>query len=100
RGSVNDLIVGYGIVESENILTKSFQRDGQVSDVLVEVGDQFKKGDPLLNFGASPAAVVAYEQAKTTLRLAQGTRDRRHGRCKLEQQGGDQLGMDEQAVSD
>jgi membrane fusion protein (multidrug efflux system) len=100
RGSVNDLIIGYGIVESENILTRSFQRDGQVSDVLVEVGDQFKKGDPLLNFGASPAAVVAYEQAKTALRLAQGTRDRTKRMFDLKLATRDQLETAEKGVSD
>ncbi len=73
RGSIPEIVVGYGVVESENTLTRSFQRDGQVSNIMVEVGDQFKKGDSLLDFGASPAAVVAYEQAKTALRLAQGT---------------------------
>jgi RND family efflux transporter MFP subunit len=73
RGSIPDTLVGYGTVDSENTLTRSFQRDGQIANIMVEVGDQFKKGDPLLEFGAAPAAVVAYEQAKTTLRLAQGT---------------------------
>jgi hypothetical protein len=62
--------------------------------------DQFKKGDPLLNFGASPAAVVAYEQAKTTLRLAQGTRDRTMQMVKLKLATADQLDMAEKAVSD
>ncbi|HWO32021.1 MAG TPA: hypothetical protein VNO32_24760, partial [Candidatus Acidoferrum sp.] len=61
HGAIPELVIGYGVVESDNTLTRSFQRDGQVADLLVEVGDQFKKGDPLLNFGASPAAVVAYE---------------------------------------
>src|SRR3979411_1500127 len=60
RGAIPDLVVGHGVVESDNTVTRSFQHDCQVSDILVEVGDQFKKGDPLLNFGASPAAVVAY----------------------------------------
>jgi membrane fusion protein (multidrug efflux system) len=100
RGAIPDLVVGHGVVESDNTLTRSFQRDGQVSDLMVEVGDQFKKGDPLLNFGASPAAVVAYEQAKTTLRLAQGTRDRTMQMVKLKLATADQLDMAEKAVSD
>ena len=73
RGSISDTLTGYGIVESENTLTRSFQRDGLIAEIMVEVGDQFKKGDPLLEFGAAPAALVAYEQATTALRLAQGT---------------------------
>jgi RND family efflux transporter MFP subunit len=100
RGSIPDLIVGYGILESDNTLTRSFQRDGQVSDIMVEVGDQFKKGDALLNFGASPAAVVAYEQAKTALRLAQGTRDRAKRMLDLKLATRDQLETAEKAVSD
>jgi hypothetical protein len=39
---------------------------------MVEVGDPFEKGDHLLTFGAAPAAVVAYQQAKTALTVAQG----------------------------
>jgi len=82
RGTIPDVVMGYGLVESDNTLTRSFQRDGQVADVMVEVGDQFKKGDPLLNFGPAPAAVVAYEQSKTALRLAQGSLDRGIARRK------------------
>jgi membrane fusion protein (multidrug efflux system) len=100
RGAIPDLVVAHGVVESDNTLTRSFQRDGQVSDIMVEVGDQFKKGDPLLNFGASPAAVVAYEQAKTALRLAQGTRDRTKQMLNLKLATTDQLETAEKAVSD
>jgi hypothetical protein len=39
--------------------TESLQRDGQVSDIFVEVGDQFKMGAPHLDLGASTAVVVA-----------------------------------------
>src|ERR1700730_10490038 len=69
RGSIPDMVYGYGIAapSSGSTLTANFQRDGRVSDIMVQVGDQFKMGDTLLAFGASPAAVVAYEQAKTAL---------------------------------
>jgi RND family efflux transporter MFP subunit len=100
KGSILDLIPGYGIVESDNTLTRSFQRDGQVSDLMVEVGDQFKKGDPLLNFGASPAALVAYEQAKTSLRLAEGTRDRTKRLLDLKLVTRDQFETAEKTASD
>jgi RND family efflux transporter MFP subunit len=100
RGSIPDIIVGYGIVESENTLTRSFQRDGQVSNIMVEVGEQFKKGDPLLDFGASPAAVVAYEQAKTALTLAQGTAARTRQLFNLKLATQDQLETAEKAASD
>src|ERR1700704_7085308 len=100
QGTISDIVVGHGIVESDNTLTRSFQRDGQVSDILVEVGDQFKKGDPLLNFGAAPAALVAYEQAKTALTLAQGTRDRAKRMFGLKLITSDQLDTAEKALSD
>src|ERR1700692_4174187 len=67
RGSLPETLVGHGVAESENTVTRSFQRDGQITNIRVEVGDQFKKGDPLLDVGAAPAAVIAYEQAKTAL---------------------------------
>ena len=100
RGFLPDTVTAYGIVESENTLTRSFQRDGQVSNIMVEVGDQFKKGEPLLEFGASPAALVAYEQAKTTLRLAQGSLARAQQMLKLKLITLDQVETAEKAVSD
>lgn len=100
RGSISDTLVAYGVVESDNVLTRSFQRDGLIANIMVEVGDQFKKGDPLLEFGAAPAALVAYEQAKTALRLAQGTlaRTKQLFAQKLTTQ--DQVEMAEKAASD
>jgi RND family efflux transporter MFP subunit len=100
RGSIPNTLVGYGVVESENTLTRSFQRDGQISNIMVEVGDQFKKGDPLLDFGAAPAAVIAYEQAKTALRLAQGTVARVKQLLDLRLANQDQLETAEKAASD
>jgi RND family efflux transporter MFP subunit len=100
RGSIPNTLVGYGVVESENTLTRSFQRDGQISNIMVEVGDQFKKGDPLLDFGAAPAAVIAYEQAKTALRLAQGTVARTKQLLDLKLATQDQLETAEKAASD
>jgi RND family efflux transporter MFP subunit len=100
RGSVPDIVTAYGIVESENTLTRSFQRDGQVSNIMVEVGDQFKKGEPLLDFGASPAAVIAYEQAKTALRLAEASLARAEQMLKLKLITRDQVEISEKAVSD
>ncbi len=100
RGSIPNTLAGYGVVESENTLTRSFQRDGQISNIMVEVGDQFKKGDPLLDFGAAPAAVIAYEQAKTALRLAQGTVARTKQLLDLKLATEDQLETAEKTASD
>jgi membrane fusion protein (multidrug efflux system) len=102
RGSVPDVVYGYGSATptSAATMTASFQRDGQVSDIFVEVGDQFKKGDPLLDFGASPAAVVAYEQAKTTKTLAERSLARQQQLFKQQLVTRDQLETAEKSVSD
>jgi RND family efflux transporter MFP subunit len=79
RGSIPDLVVAYGTATptSSATQTASFPRDGQIAELFVEVGDQFKMGDQLLDFGASPAAVLAYEQAKTTLTQKQHALERK-----------------------
>jgi len=102
RGSIPEMVYGYGTATptSAATVTASFQRDGQVSDIFVEVGDQFKMGDPLLDFGASPAAVVAYEQAKTTKTLAERSLARQQQLFKLQLSTRDQLETAEKAVSD
>src|SRR5580693_4294157 len=102
RGSIPDMVFAYGTATptSSATVTESFQRDGQVSDIFVEVGDQFKKGDRLLDFGASPAAVVAYEQAKTTKTLAERSLARQQQLLKQQLTTRDQVDTAEKAVSD
>jgi membrane fusion protein, multidrug efflux system len=102
RGSISDMVQAYGSAapSSGSTLTASFQRDGRVSDIKVEVGDQFKKGDALLDFGASPAAVVAYEQAKTTLSLAKNSLTRANQLFKLQLATREQIDTAEKSVSD
>src|ERR1700686_3710473 len=102
RGSIPGMVYGYGSAtpSSASTVTASFQRDGQVADILVQVGDQFKKGDTLLDFGASPAAVVAYEQAKTALTLAKSSLVRANQLFKLQLATRDQVDTAEKAVSD
>jgi membrane fusion protein (multidrug efflux system) len=102
RGSIPDLLYAYGSATptSSATVTVSFQRDGQVSEIFVEVGDQFKMGDPILDFGASPAAVVAYEQAKITKTLAERSLARQEQLLKQQLTTRDQLETAEKAVSD
>jgi RND family efflux transporter MFP subunit len=102
RGSIADTVYGYGSAapSSGSTLTASFQRDGRVSDINVQVGDRFRKGDVLLDFGASPAAVVAYEQAKTTLTLAKNSLARANQLFKLQLATRDQIDTAEKSVSD
>jgi biotin carboxyl carrier protein len=75
-----------GVRSGESV---SFQRDGMISDIYVKVGDQFRKGDRLLDFGASPQAVVTYKQAQMTVTLKKHALER-----KL------QLFRQKQAISD
>jgi RND family efflux transporter MFP subunit len=79
RGSIPELIYAYGMAvpTSSATQTASFQRDGMIAELYVEVGDQFKQGDKLLDFGASPAAVVTYKQALTTQSLKQHALERK-----------------------
>ena len=102
RGSIPDMVYGYGTATptSAATVTASFQRDGQVADIFVEVGDQFKMGDQLLDFGAAPAAVVAYEQAKTTKTLAERSLARQQQLLKQQLTTRDSVETAEKAVSD
>jgi membrane fusion protein (multidrug efflux system) len=102
RGSIPDMVYGYGTATptSAATVTASFQRDGQVADIFVEVGDQFKMGDQLLDFGASPAAVVAYEQAKTSKTLAERSLARQQQLLKQQLTTRDSVETAEKAVSD
>jgi RND family efflux transporter MFP subunit len=102
KGSLPRMVYAYGTATTTQgaTINTSFQRDGQVSEIYVEVGDQFKMGDPLLDFGASPAAVVAYEQAKTTLTLAQHTYERQQQLLKSQLTTHDNVETAEKAVSD
>jgi RND family efflux transporter MFP subunit len=102
RGSIPELIIAYGaaVPTSSATQTASFQRDGMISEIYVEVGDQFKKGDKLLDFGASPAAVVAYEQALTTLSQKQHALERKQQLFKLQLATKDDVESAEKDLSD
>jgi RND family efflux transporter MFP subunit len=102
RGSIPELIYAYGTATptSSATQTESFQRDGMVSEIYVEVGDQFKKGDKLLDFGASPSAVVAYEQALTTQSLKKHTLERKQQLFKQQLATRDDVENAEKDLSD
>jgi RND family efflux transporter MFP subunit len=102
RGSIPELIYAYGTATptSSATQTESFQRDGMISDIYVEVGDQFKKGDKLLDFGASPAAVVAYDQALTTQSLKKHALERKQQLFKQQLATRDDVENAEKDLSD
>jgi membrane fusion protein (multidrug efflux system) len=102
RGSIPELIIAHGVAipATSATQTASLQRDGMISEIYVEVGDQFKKGDKLLDFGASPAAVVAYEQALTTLSQKQHALERKQQLFKLQLATKDDVESAEKDLSD
>jgi membrane fusion protein (multidrug efflux system) len=102
RGSIPDLVYAYGTATptSSATQTASFQRDGQIAEIFVEVGDQFKMGEKLLDFGASPAAVVAYEQAKTTEAIKKRTLERKQQLFKQQLATRDDVDNAEKDLSD
>jgi RND family efflux transporter MFP subunit len=102
KGSIPNVVYAYGMATPTQgaTVTASFQRDGQVTDILVEVGDQFKKGDKLLDFGASPAAVIAYKGALTKLALAEHTLARKQQLFKAQLATRDDVENAENDVSD
>jgi RND family efflux transporter MFP subunit len=102
RGSIPDLVYAYGTATptSSATVTESFQRDGRISEIFVEVGDQFKKGDKLLDFGASPAAKVAYLQATTTLTQKQHALERKQQLFKQQLATRDDVENAEKDLSD
>jgi RND family efflux transporter MFP subunit len=101
KGSIPDIVYAYGMATPTQgaTITTSFQRDGQVADILVEVGDQFKQGDTLLDFGPSPVAVQNYEVAKVNLELAKNQLARKKILFKQQLATHDDVDTAENAVS-
>jgi RND family efflux transporter MFP subunit len=102
RGSIPELIDAYGMAvpTSSGQQTASFQRDGMVAEIYVEVGDQFKAGDKLLDFGASPQAVVTYKQAQTTVALKKHALERKQQLFKQQLATRDDVENAEKDLSD
>jgi RND family efflux transporter MFP subunit len=102
RGSIPELIYAYGMAvpTSSAQQTASFQRDGMVAEIYVEVGDQFKMGDKLLDFGASPTAVMTYKQAQTTVSLKQHALERKQQLFKQQLATRDDVENAEKDLSD
>jgi len=102
RGSIPELTYAYGVAlpVSSAQITLSFQRDGMINDIYVKVGDQFRKGDKLLDVGASPMAVVTYKQALTTRSLKMHALERKQQLFKQQQATTDDVKNAEKDLSD
>jgi RND family efflux transporter MFP subunit len=101
-GVVPDLLIAYGSAAPalDGGMTLSFQQDGRVLAIHVTPGETVRSGDRLLEFGASAAAVSAYQQAVSGLTAAR--QQRNHAAQLLGQQLAtrDQLAQTDKAVAD
>jgi membrane fusion protein (multidrug efflux system) len=102
QASVPDLLTAYGSAAPalDGGMTLSFQQEGRVLAIAVTPGERVSAGMRLLDFGASPAAVSAYEQAVSAVAAAR--QQRAHTAQLLTQQLAtrDQLAQADKAVAD
>lgn len=102
RGDVADTVTAYGTAAPAPGATTSLSlmRAGQIVNLAVSPGQSVRKGERLLDFGADPAALMAWEQAVSALALA---RDERTHTAQLQAQQlatRAQLAQADKAVSD
>ena len=102
RGEFPELLVAYGSAAParDGGLTLSLQQDGRIQAVDVTPGEIVRKGDRLIEFGASAAAASTFAQAASALGLART--QRAHAAQLLVQQLAtrDQLAQADKALSD
>ena len=102
HGAVPETVTAYGTAAPGpgTTITLSLPRAGQVQDLRAESGVSVRSGEKLLTFGASPAAVQAYDQAVAGLALAQ--KEQAHTAQLLSQQLAtrSQLAQADKAVAD
>ena len=102
RGQVPDVLVAYGTAAPalDGGMTLSLPQEGRVLGIAVTPGEQVRKGDRLISFGASAAVSSTYQQAVSALTLARTQRT--HIAQLLAQQLAtrDQLAQAEKALAD
>jgi RND family efflux transporter MFP subunit len=102
QGSVPDVLRVYGTAQPalDGGMTLSFQQEGRVVAIAVTPGETVHEGERLLDFGASAAAMAAYEQAVSALSAAR--QQRAHTAQLLAQQLAtrDQLSQADKSVTD
>jgi membrane fusion protein, multidrug efflux system len=78
RGEVPEIVTAYGVARpaASSSQTISLQAQGRVLRLEVTPGEAVKAGQVLLEFGPTEAALKAYQQAVTALRLAKSERAR------------------------
>ncbi len=69
---LTDQLSCYGTItlDPEKVISLNFSRAGQITRLLVSMGEMVKKGAPLLEFETSPQDSVGYVQARSAVDLA------------------------------
>ena len=77
----------YGTItlDPDKVISLNFPRAGQITRLLVSMGEMVKKGLPLLEFETSPQDSVGYVQAQSAVDLA------RHELTRLQSLASEQL---------
>jgi len=102
EGSLPRTLTAYGVVQAApgSSQTLSLLRAGQVTRVMVALGQSVRQGQPLLVVSADPAALATYRQAVTALTLAQGERNRMTQMLAQHLATRDQVAQADKAVTD
>jgi len=102
EGSLPHTLTAYGVVQAApgSSETLSLLRAGQVTRVMVAMGQSVRQGQPLLVVSADPAALATYRQAVTALTLAQGERNRMTQMLAQHLATRDQVAQADKAVTD
>lgn len=69
---LSNLLTVFGDVGTGKVVTVSFPRAGQITQLAVQVGQRIPAGAPLATLSSDPAAQLAFNEAASALHLAQG----------------------------
>ena len=102
QGSLADVVSAYGTAAPalDAASTLSIQAEGAVTQFDVTAGTAVHRGQRLLTFTLSPAAVAAYQQAHTALNVAQAAREHAAQLLAHQLATRDQLAQADKAASD
>jgi RND family efflux transporter MFP subunit len=102
KGSLPDVISAYGAATPaiDAASTLSIHAEGAVTRLDVTVGTSVRRGQSLLTFTLSPAAVAAYQQARTALDVARGQREHTAELLQRQLATRDQLAQADKSASD
>ncbi len=102
QGKLDQPVTAYGIVQAapSGSLAVASLHAAQILRLRVVAGQVVAKGEPLLDLGADPAATLAFAQAQSDLKLAQGEYKRTQQLLAQRLATNSQLAQAEKAMSD